>query len=332
MAISRAALRACTSRLLTSVVLLLPLAACGPSGGDGKGRAETVEGFPVTVVNCGAETVFDAPPERAVTMNQHATELLLALGVEGRMVGTAYLDDAIPSEYRAAYEGVEVLAEEYPSKEVLLGANPDFVYGGYPSAFDEAEGRDRASLHGSGIDTRLNVESCADGPVGLEELRREITEVARVFDVPERGEALWKEQERRIGKVAERLRDVERPSVFVYDSGEGSAFTAGGHGIGNEIISSAGGENVFADLGDDFGDVSWEEVVERAPEVIVIYDYGGTSVEAKKRRLLRDPALADVPALREKRFAVLPLTSAVLGVRVADAVEDLAAQLHPGAA
>lgn len=118
--------------------------------------------------------------------------------------------------------------------------------------------------------------------------------------------------------------------MFVYDSGDGSAFTAGGNGIGNEIVRLAGGRNVFADLDATFGDVSWEQVIKRKPEVVVIYDYGGTPVAAKKKRLLNDPALADVPAIKNKRFAVLPLSSAVLGVRVADAVQDLAGQLHPG--
>lgn len=290
--------------------------------------ASATEGFPYTVSNCGVRTTFSAPPERAVAMNQHATEVLLALGLQDRMVGTAYLDDAVLPEYRKAYDGVKVLAKEYPSKEVLLGAAPDFVYGGYGTAFDQGAGRDRAGLEKAGIRTRLNVEYCTDGPVGLDQLRAEISEVARTFGVPERGERLIEEQERRIGAVKERVAGRERPSVFVYDSGDTSAFTVGGAGVGQQIVSLAGGENVFGDVEKPFGDVSWEQVIARRPEVIVIVDYGGTSVEAKKRRLLEDPALAGVPAVRDKRFAVLPLSSAVLGVRVAGAVETLAGQLH----
>ncbi|CAM5269994.1 lipoprotein [Streptomyces badius] len=63
----------------------------------------------------------------------------------------------------------------------------------------------------------------------------------------------------------------------------------------------------------------------------MIYDYGATTVEQKKKRLLTDPALADVPAIKNKRFAVMPLSDAVLGVRVPAAVDKLAAQLHPEA-
>ncbi|MCK8677690.1 ABC transporter substrate-binding protein [Streptomyces lichenis] len=327
MARSRAALRA-----LTAAALLLPLAACGgKDADDGAAPAKKAAGFPYTVTNCGVKTTFDAPPERAVALNQHATELLLALGLKEKMAGSAYLDDAVLPAYQKDYDQVKVLAEEYPSKEVLLGANPDFVYGGYDSAFDKAQGRDRAGLEKSGIRTRLNTESCADRPVGMAQLRTEITELARTFGVPERGAQLIADEEKQVGAVRARLAKTEPLKVFVYDSGEASAFTAGGQGIGNELISLAGGRNVFADVKKSFADVSWEQVVERKPEVVVIYDYGGTTVEQKKQRLLKDPALKDVPAVRNKRFAVLPLSSAVLGVRVGEAADALAGQLHPDA-
>ncbi|MFD5619002.1 ABC transporter substrate-binding protein [Streptomyces yangpuensis] len=328
---SRAALRA-----FTPVALLISLTACAGSPGTGQdaaaGDAAPAPGFPYTVTNCGVSSTYQAPPRRAVTMNQHATELMLALGLGDRIAGTAYLDDAVLPAYKPAYDKIKVLAEEYPSKEILLGADPDFVYGGYASAFDKAQGRDRAGLARAGIDSRLNVEYCTEGKVGLDQLKTEITEVARTFGVPERGAKLIEDEQRRIDAVAARVKDRPRPTVFAYDSGEATASTSGGNGVGNEIISLAGGENVFADLGDTFGDVAWEKVIERKPEVVLIYDYGGTTVEAKKQRLLNDPALAEVPAVKNRRFVVLPLSSAVLGVRVADAVEALGGQLHPNPA
>ncbi len=325
--------RAAALRALIPVALLVPLAACAGSPGAAEdkaaGDAAAAPGFPYTLTNCGVSSTFQAPPQRAVTMNQHATELLLALGLGDRIAGSAYLDDAVLPVYRPAYDKIKVLAKEYPSKEVLLGADPDFVYGGYASAFDKGQGRDREGLATSGINSRLNVEYCTEGKVGLDQLRTEITEVARTFGVPERGAKLVEEEQRRIDAVTARVGDRPRPSVFVYDSGEASAATSGGNGIGNEIVSLSGGTNVFADLKDTFGDVSWEQVIERRPEVVLIYDYGGTTVEAKKQRLLNDPALAEVPAVKNRRFVVLPLSSAVLGVRVADAVESLGSQLHP---
>ena len=51
--------------------------------------------FPLTIENCGVSTTYPEPPRRVVTMNQAATELMLELGLQDRLVGTAYLD--VPS-------------------------------------------------------------------------------------------------------------------------------------------------------------------------------------------------------------------------------------------
>ncbi|MEU3740334.1 ABC transporter substrate-binding protein [Streptomyces sp. NPDC032198] len=319
-------------RLLAAAALLVPLTACSSAADSGTeteaGKpAAKAAGFPYTVTNCGVKTTYEAPPKRAVTMNQHATEVMLELGLKDRIAGTAYLDDKVLPKYAKAYADTPVLAKEYPSYEKLLAAGPDFVYGGYASAFLAGEGRSRGALAKSGIESRLNVEGCAKKPVTMDDVYREVREVGSTFGVRARADT-WVGQARRdLKDAAKETKGREPVPVFVYDSGDKTAFTAGGRGIGNDIIERAGGRNVFADLDKSFGDASWETVVDRDPEVIVILDYGGTTVAQKKKRLLDDPVLADVPAIKHKRFAVLPLSDAVVGVRAPGAVAKLADQL-----
>ncbi|MBT2901996.1 ABC transporter substrate-binding protein [Streptomyces sp. McG3] len=323
-----------TPALIAAAVLLpLALTACSSSDGDATGdkAAAKGDGFPYTVKNCGVTTTFKAPPKRVVTMNQHVTEIMLELGLTKSLVGTAYLDDQVLPKYAEDYASVPVIAKEYPSYEQVLAANPDFVYGGYGSAFTAGDGRGREALKKSGIESRLNTESCTKGDQPMDTLYEEIREVGRTFGVTDRAEAWIKQAKADNAATAKKLAGLKPVSVFVYDSGDKTAFTAGGEGIGNELIQRAGGTNVFADLDKPFGDASWENVVARKPEAIVIYDYGATTVEQKKKRLLSDPALAGVPAIKNKRFAVMPLSDAVLGVRVPAAVDKLAAQLHPAA-
>jgi iron complex transport system substrate-binding protein len=312
------------------VAAVLLLSGCGGDEGEGSAKAGTTAGgFPVTDANCGVTTTYQRPPRRAVTLNQHATEIMLALGLQKSMVGTAYLDDRILPAYQAPYQGIKVLAEHYPSYETLLSAEPDFVYGGFASAFDAKEGRDRAVLKKAGIATHLNIEGCPRGPVTIATLDEEIRGIAKIFSVPDRAEAQIKRMDAVLSGVESKIAGAAPVKVAVYDSGDKTAFTAGGAGVGNEMIKLAGGANVFADLPKSFGDVSFEQFAERAPEVIVVYDYGDQSAEDKKKFLLADPALKDVPAIRNHRFAVLPLSSTVLGVRVPSAVESLARALHP---
>ncbi|KUI11016.1 hypothetical protein AU191_07645 [Mycolicibacterium acapulense] len=316
--------------LAAAVISALLLTACGtatpPTGAT---AAEAVAGFPVSVTNCGVTTTYDRPPRRAVALNQHSVETMLALELQKSMVGTAFLDDQVLPEYRDAYEAIPVIAEEYPSYETLLAAEPDFVYGGWESAFDEKEGRGRERLRDVGIDTHLNPENCSSEPMTLSAVDDEIRTIGRIFGVTDRAEWVVERQQRILQDTRRRVRDLAPVEVAVYDSGETTVFTSGGQGIGNQIIESAGGRNLFADVPKVWADVSFEQFAERAPEVILIYDYGDQSVEQKKRFLLDNPLLQRVPAVRDQRFAVLPLSEITAGVRVGRAVKSLAEQLHP---
>jgi iron complex transport system substrate-binding protein len=246
------------------------------------------------------------------------------------MVGTAFPDSAVLPELKEDYEAVPELARKEPSFEKILDAEPDFVYGGYGSAFTEKEGRSRTAFADAGIDTYLNREYCGKKKVTMEDTYDEVRTIGRIFGVPDRADKLVTDLKSRVGKAAGKVEGEPEVPVFVYDSGDKAAFTAGGKSLGTELIRLAGGENVFADLDDVFGDVSWEQVIERKPEVIAVYDYEGAgSVEQKKRFLLSQPALADVPAVRNRRFVVLPLTATLVGIRSAYAVDDLARGLHP---
>ncbi|OBB42912.1 ABC transporter substrate-binding protein [Mycobacterium sp. 852002-51961_SCH5331710] len=316
--------------LVTAVITALLLVACGaPSQPTDATFGEAAAGFPVTVTNCGVTTTYDRPPRRAVALNQHSIETMLALGLEKSLVGTAFLDDSILPEYRDAYDSIPVIAEEYPSYENLLAVEPDFVYGGWASAFDEKEGRGRERLSDVGIDTHLNSENCSDAPMTLAAVDDEIRTVGRIFGVSDSAEREVERQQETLEESRYCVRDAVTVDVAVYDSGEATVFTSGGQGIGNRIIESAGGRNLFADVQKVWADVSFEQFAERAPEVILIYDYGDQSVEQKKRFLLNNPVLQQVPAIRDQRFAVLPLSAITAGVRIGRAVRSLAEQLHP---
>ncbi|OBF97860.1 hypothetical protein A5790_04660 [Mycobacterium sp. 852002-51152_SCH6134967] len=316
--------------LAAAVISALLLTACGTASPPaGTTAAEAAAGFPVSVTNCGITTTYDRPPRRAVALNQHSVETMLALGLRESMVGTAFLDDQVLPEYRDAYEAIPVIAEEYPSYETLLAAEPDFVYGGWESAFDEKEGRGRKRLRDVGIDTHLNPENCSSELMTFSAVDDEIRTMGRIFGVSDRAEWVVERQQRSLQETRQRVRDLAPVDVAVYDSGEATVFTSGGQGIGNQIIESAGGRNLFADVPKVWADVSFEQFAERAPEVILIYDYGDQSVEQKKRFLQDNPLLQRVPAVRDQRFAVLPLSEITAGVRVGHAVRSLAEQLHP---
>ncbi|MGW1377482.1 ABC transporter substrate-binding protein [Streptomyces sp. NPDC002446] len=325
-ALRRRALRAAAA----AVALLAGCGTTADAPGDGKPAASSAKGFPVTIDNCGTRTTYEKPPARAITIHQHPAELMLSLGLKDRMVATSFPDSAVLPRLKKDFDALPELAKKEPSFETVLENEPDFVYGGYGSAFAENEGRSRKVFTDAGIDTYLNREYCGKKQVSMKDAYDEIRTIGTIFGVPERADKLVADLQGRIAKTRKAIKGAAAVPVFVYDSGDKAAYTPGGKSLGTDIIRLAGGRNVFADLNDVFGDASWEQVVARKPEVIAIYDYAGAgSVEQKKKFLLSQPALADVPAVKNKRFVVLPLTATLVGVRAPYAVGDLARGLHP---
>lgn len=94
--------------------------------------ADVPAGFPVHLQNCGRSVDIAAPPQRAVSINQPATELMLTLGLADRMIGTASWSDPVLPGLAAANATVPLLSKDFPSFERVIADDPVFVY----SAFD----------------------------------------------------------------------------------------------------------------------------------------------------------------------------------------------------
>lgn len=327
--------RARTLPAVAAAAALLTAATCGdaldadPDAGSDPQRPAA--GFPVTIENCGREATYDAPPERAVVVYQHTTEIMLALGLADRMAGTAYMDSAIRDDLADAYERVPELAERAPSREQVLAAEPDVVVAGWESAFEDDAASSRDSLAELGIDTYLSTGSCPDfpGAPSLDLVRTDVANLGAIFGVPDRAEELIADIEAPIAEVERSLAGAEPVDVFVYDSGTDRAMTPGGRENTTALIELAGGRNVFADLDDDWAEVSWEDVVARDPDVVLVLDYGDETVDEKEAFLRSHPVASTLRAVRDERFVVAELTDVVPGIRNGDAVAAMAAGFHP---
>lgn len=312
-------------------LLALPLAltACGGAPEPVTGQAAG-EGFPFEAASCGHTSTITAPPERAVTMNQGATEVMLALGLEDSMAGTAYLDDVVPQKWQAAYDGVEVLSDEYPDNETLLEAEPDFVYGSYASAFGAEAAGPQDELEELGIRSFVSPFGCGENKPGADvsfaSVWDEIETVAAVFGVPERAEALEDEQEAALRELAA-SRPGEGLDVFWFDSGDKTAFAGTGEGGPQLILDAVGATNVFADIEGSWADVSWEKVVKADPDVIVLADASWSTAEDKIEMLERDPVLKELRAVKARAYVLLPFSETTPGVRLADGAVSVGEQL-----
>lgn len=306
-------------------LLMMILAGCGSEEAEKKEEPKNNE---VEIVNNDMTTVYSEAPKRAISVNQHVTEIMLALGLEDSMVGTAFLDDEILPSLKEAYDKVPVLAKEYPTKEQVIDAEADFIYAGWVSAYSDRGIGTQEELKELGINTYLQNSSAMTSPT-LDDIFEDIRNIAKIFRVEERGEALIKQMKEDVEAIQAKLPEVDKNlKVLIYDSGDKDVFTAGQNFM-NELTTIAGGDNIFSDIEKGWVTVSKEDAVERNPEVIVVMDYGDTTAESKLEFLKNDPALKETPAVKNERFVILPLTSASEGVRAAEAIEILAKGFYP---
>jgi iron complex transport system substrate-binding protein len=286
---------------------------------------------PVTVESCGASFTYDAPPSRAITLNQQATEVMLALGLQDRMVGTAYMDDAIPEQWRAAYDSVPVLAEKYPAAEVVLAQEPDFLFAGFGSAFSEDNLGAAQKWHDLGVGTYLADASCKaahpkDVPLTQAPILRDIEVIGDIFGVADRADALIAETRARIDAVQNDPAGGGR-TAFIYDSGTDTPYSIGCCGGPALLARTAGLHSISSEVPGTWIDLSWERVVAADPEVILLIEADWSTAADKRAYLENDPVLAELSAVRNGRYVVVSFSETLLGMRFADGVERVNRQL-----
>ncbi len=309
------------------VSLLVCLTACGGAPESVQAATSDSARYPVDATSCGFTSTVEQKPSRVVTMNQGATEVVLALGAESQLAGTAYIDDEVPAKWKKPYDSVKVLSKEYPDNETLLNAKPDFVYGSYSSAFDKKNAGTHADLEKLGIGSYTSPFGCGENKpsvnVSFESVWDEVETVANVLGVPDRAARIRSDQKSALAALADEKVGAGT-KVFWFDSGDKTAFAGTGEGGPQLILDAVGATNVFADVEGGWADVSWERVVKADPDVIVLADADWSSAEDKIALLQKDPALRDLKAVREKQFVILPFSETTPGVRLADGARAVA--------
>jgi len=90
--------------------------------------------------------------------------------------------------------------------------------------------------------------------------------------------------------------------------------------------------NIFKDGEKPWANVTWEEVVNRNPEYIIVMQYNAAdNVEEKINFLKNNAALKDVDAIKNNNIFVLGLSDVVAGVRNSNAIKTMAEKFHPEA-
>lgn len=321
-------------RILVAASVLV-LSACGQADAP-QGPDDVAADFPITVHNCGRDVVIDAPPQRAVSLNQGSTEILLSLGLADRMVGTATWTDPVRENLAEDNAKVPRLAVNKPSLETVLDAEPDFVSASFAGTLGPGGVADRDQFASLGVPTYLAPSDCvgkvsvnADGartePFTMDAIYGEIRDLARIFDVAERGEQLIGDLEQRM--QTHRLRaDADLAYWF---SDIRAPYFGGCCGSPGVITDTVGARNIFVDTTEEWPQVSWEVIADRDPDVLVLADLSrrtidGDALDAKIEFLESNPVTSRLSAVQQRRYIVVNGADLNPSIRTVDGAEKVA--------
>lgn len=306
------------------------LVGCQPSSSETvkkqsvEANANTNEYETLTFDNYGREIVVTEKPKNVLTLGPNSTELFVALGLTEYVIGNSLNNHSrgpLP-EYEADYKKIPELTYGSATREAVTTSGADFIYG-IDWEFG-AEGLDIEELEGFGITTYLNSATT------LDEIYQEIHDIGEIFQIEDVAADFISDQKARIAAVQGKISGQDPVNVLVYDSGGDGVFTAGGTNFETLLIEQAGGKNVFDDITDkQWTTVSYEEVLARDPDVIVIHDYDAPSLEQKIEDIKNDPALSQLDSVKNERFIAITLESVLPGDRMAYTVESLAKGFYP---
>lgn len=307
--------------------------------------------YPLTIENCGVEETFKHAPMRVVTIGQHETELMLALGLKEKIVATSVWFGALPDDLKQQGEHLKRLAENAPGFEAVAAQRPELVLAQYSwHVGPQGEVATRQQFEQLGIKTWISPADCTaktvtvasngDGartePYSINIIFDEITALARIFNQPARGEALKQALFARITAARQQHRtQPQAPLSVVYWFSsprlKGDPWVAGNKGAPGWISKTLGLTNII-DSDEEWPAVTWEQIVKAQPDIIVIASmdrrlYPADDIATKKRFLETDPVTREMPAVRKGHIVVVPAMSLNPSLRNVEAVELIGQQL-----
>ena len=285
---------------------------------EAKPEVEELPDFPLTIVDDLGRTVeIDMLPQRIVSLAPSNTEILFALGLEDKIVGTTdYCDYP-----EAAKSKPRVAGYSTPNLEKVVSVQPDLIL---------AE-----SIHEKTVlpaMEKLGLTVIVMSATSLDTVLNDIRLVGQINGRSKAATELVDSLNGRIQAVVSKtatLTPGQRLKVL-YVVWHDPIWTMGSETFISDLIWKAGGVNIFADDFEKSRVVSLEVILKKNPQAIIISGMGTTG-DLIYNNIMKETRLKETDAMHNNR--VYKISDANLierpGPRVIDGLEYIAKLLHP---
>ncbi|MGH9893930.1 MAG: cobalamin-binding protein [bacterium] len=287
---------------------------------------------------------------KAVSLLPSATEIVFALGAQDLLCGVScdcdYPEEAmqkpvvsstaLPIDHTSTPRGIDQLVREQLEESAsIYSLNTSLIRELRPDLILAQDLCRVCAVPSGDLEEALDVIGCRADVISLDPHT-----IGEVIDGIQRvGDALGKSGQARmlVNNLRNRVEAVRRATkglrprrVFALEWLD-PPFN-GGHWV-PEMVEVAGGRDVLGEAGAPSREVSWDEIVSAAPEVIVYMPcgFGLTDAVAQARELYANDAFLKTPAAMYGEVFAVDASSYFSrpGPRLIDGVEILSGLLHP---
>ncbi len=252
-------------------------------------------------------------PQKIVSLAPSITEILFALGLKKEIAAVTDFCD-YPAE---ASKKPRIGGFVNPNNEKIVSLQPDLVIG---------------IADGNRIDTiqrlsELGVPVYVMDPKGFDGIMNAVGNIGEIVGRPENSKKITAEMRGKREQIAASTKSLPRPKVFFQISFP-PLVTGGKGSLADELIRLAGGESVSENEWMLYPPYSFEMVVQKAPEIIIL-----SSMESKgdqSRVIEKWRKWKSIPAV--KRNAIHVVDSNIVSrptPRIVEGLEAVARILHP---
>ncbi|WP_370318702.1 hemin ABC transporter substrate-binding protein [Oricola sp.] len=282
----------------------------------GRGASRLAAIALVSLVGTAHPVIAQDKAERVLSIGGAVTEIVYALGEEGRLIGR----DSTSSYPQAATALPDVGYMRALAPEGVLSIEPDLILAREGSGPPEAiEVLRSAGIPFVDVPEDFTAEGIGDA----------IDVVADALGVEEKGAALRAEISAQMKQLAETMSGIgeKKRVLFILSMQDGRIMASGTGTAANGIIELAGAENAIVDF-EGYKQVTDEAIITVDPDAILMMDRVGDH-GTDPDTLFAHPAIATTQAAKDKALVRMDgLYLLGFGPRTASAALDLAKALY----
>ncbi len=254
-----------------------------------------------------------------VSIGPNITEILFAIGAGSQIKGIGDFDDYPPQTQNLTRVGTYLS----PNLEKITALKPAtiIVSGEVPQLRE--------------LSQHLNIQYHAIPMDTLQQIYDGISLIGELTHSSHKAQLLIETIKQNLQKLENLTKDLEPiPTLLVVGREPhdlASIQVAGGKSFLSEILKISGGKNIYEEAEQPYFEISAEQVLSRAPEVIIEFHCGENLTQKQLDALFLDwKALNSVPAVQKSRiYFILESYGMRPGPRIYKIAEEIATFLHP---